>query len=269
MRQVAPYGRIEAQMQAQNALACVPPAVLPRNDGRVFCRPALQLLLLASLTFSPACSLFQHQVTPEPTPEVDRRAQADAQARQRAQSLAEQLVTDYHSQAMALLPVLATQQLDTVTGLVVEWYDVMTEVFPTSATVWAEGMPQLHDVRQRAHFQQENVLRGGVWEHGLPAQVASATAALMDTMTQYELDREALGSLPPERWLELRDAYNGWIEVLRILVEAAIADPTRAWVGDDSGGVDAASTSASDMTTETPADSSGSDAGQGVLPDEL
>lgn len=269
MRQVAPSCRVEAQMRAQNALACVPPAVFPSNPGRVFCRPALHLLLLASLTFSPACSLFQHQVTPEPTPEVDRRAQADAQARQRAQSLAQRLADDYRSQATALLPVLATRDLDTVTGLVVEWYDVMTEVFPTSATVWAEGMPQLHDVRQRARFQQESLLRGGVWEHGLPAQVAAATAALMDTLTQYELDREALGSLPPERWLELRDAYNGWIEVLRILVEAAVADPTRAWLGEDSGGAEAAPASAPDEPIERPTDSSGSNAGQGVLPDEL
>lgn len=257
MRQVAQYCRIEAQMRAQNALACVPPAVFPSNPGRVFCRPALQLLLLASLTFSPACSLFQQQVTPEPTPEVDRRAQADAQARERAQSLAQRLADDYRSQATALLPVLATQQLDTVTGLVVEWYDVMTEVFPTSATVWVEGMPQLHDVRQRARFQQENLLRDGVWEHGLPAQVAAATAELMDTLTRYELDREALGSLPPERWLELRDAYNGWIEVLTTLAQAATQDPVQAWLGDG----------AARLVSEP--ERGGSEAGQGVLPDEL
>ena len=230
-------------------------STLPRP---VYRRPAMRLFIfLAWVMLTPACTLFQHQMMPVGTPHEDVRARAELQARQRGHDIARQMVDDYRSQATAWLPVLGTQQLDTVTALLVEWYDVMCEVFPTSQTVWAEGMPRLHEVRQRARFQQESMLRGGVWQHGLPAQVASATAALMDTLTQYELDREALGSLPPERWLELRDTYNGWIEVLSILAQAAAQDPARAWLGDG------------EASDGPESERSGSDAGQGVLPDEL
>jgi hypothetical protein len=251
---------VGARTLAENELACTTQASRRSAPSRVFCRPAIIFpLFLTMALLLPGCLLFQQQVVPEGTSETDRRAQAEAQSREYAQSLARRLSEDYRSQAMALLPVLATRELDTVTALVVEWYDIMGEVFPTSATEWAEGMPRLHDVRQRARFQQASLLRGDVWEHGLPAQVAASTAALMDTLTQYELDREALGNLPPERWLELRDAYHGWIEVLRILAQAAAADPSRAWLGEPlDNGVQATGNGISN-----------SDAGRGVLPDEL
>jgi hypothetical protein len=230
-------------------------STLPRP---VYRRPAMRLFIfLAWVILTPACRLFYPPVTSVGTAHEDMQARAGQRAREQGRSLAQGLATDFRSQATALLPVLATQQLDAVTALLVEWYDLMTDVFPTSQTVWTDGMPRLHDVRQRARFQQENLLRGGVWEHGLPAQVAAATAELMDTLTRYELDREALGSLPPERWLELRDAYNGWIEVITTLAQAATQDPVQAWLGDG----------AARLVSEP--ERGGSEAGQGVLPDEL
>lgn len=214
-------------------------------------------IFLAWVMLTPACSLFYPPVTSVGTPHEDIQARAGQLSREQGRLLAQGLAADYRSQATALLPVLATQQLDAVTALLVEWYDIMTDVFPTSQTVWTDGMPRLHDVRQRARFGYESLLRGGVWEHGLPAQVAAATAALMDTLTQYELDREALGSLPAERWLELRDAYNGWVVVLTTLAQAAAQDPVQAWLGEGAEG----------LVSEP--ERSGSEEGQSVLPDEI
>ena len=135
-----------------------------------------------------------------------------AQAAELATGTAESVADRATAMAAIELPRAWVAQANALTDAIAAWLQALYDALPTSRTIDAERMPALHAAREAAQAARRGFDDVPPWSDGAPHAWLGACDTIMDELTRYELEREAVGALPPERYRALALAYNAWVD---------------------------------------------------------
>ena len=151
--------------------------------------------------------------TPDEPPQ-DREPSAAAPAR----ALAAELATGVRARAGESAPRLAAAaviwHLNRLIDSTEVWLNTLALAYPTSREANAEYYPELAALRDRVRTHAQALRDDPLWAARPQAQALMAHGTLVEALTAYEIDRQAMGALSSGRYTALSDLHRDWRRAL-------------------------------------------------------